>query len=672
VEQRRHVGAYEILGELASGGMATVFIARHARLGRVVALKILHPHYQQDGSLRIRFVDEARIQANLRHPNILEVQDILELPDASGMVMELLDGCTLSAYYRKVAKPLLLPQALSLFIRLADALAHAHDLGIVHRDLKPSNIYLHRQGKEAVPKLMDFGIAKLKNMPTEGQMTAAGSMLGTPQYMAPEQFEDSSRVDTRADVYAMGVMLYEACSGVMPFEGDAITQIMRDVLTRDPVPPSSVRADFHRGMEQIILTCLKKDRTFRYQSANELKAALEKVALDAGTAPIPASAVPSMDFKSHGIDITSLITSAHTRPSTGADPSTEKTEDPPSEEEMMAMAVRGTDTAIPIAPPAPPRPAPASPLPPTAREVPSSRGSAKGFAWALIALLVVAGGLGGLYFSGTIARWMGNETGAPAEGTTPGNGTAGSETPADSSAARASDSPDGKGARQGTSAPTTGAPVPPSEADQGPRPGDGTKEGASGAPGPQHLDPLPTADGLVLGKPCTDPSVPPDVAHYMAARLSAGWHGRRLSFLPPEQLALYDLKPEDLERFKPLLASDPLVKELGKLSQDAVRAFKDGPLDRAHLAKVRQAIDRDPEAPRYLEAKTVLLCEGRLATLKGETEVAGTMMSQVLAEKGVSMDTFSRLDATWESDALLKAELYSRALCCLMQKAPAR
>jgi len=654
LEKGTTIGPYVVLGEMASGGMATVYVARHGRLGHVVALKILHPHFQKDESLRIRFVDEARIQANLRHPNILTVQDILELPEASGMVMELLDGCTLSAYYRKVSKPLPAGRALWVFIKLADALSHAHSLGIVHRDLKPSNVYLHRLGTDAVPKLMDFGIAKLKNMPSEGQMTAAGSMLGTPQYMAPEQFEDSSRVDYRADVYAIGVMLYDACTGVLPFEGDGITQIMRDVLTRTPTAPRKLVPEVSPLLEDVILRCLLKDREQRFQSAEALRTALEQVAVAVGTEAIPAGTVPAADLKSKGIEVRGDITSAR-RSSTTVD--------------LDALARRPTDTAIPVV----------TEVENACTEVTRpTRGLTAGL---VVTLLLLAAAAGGYY------AWWGGEEGGEADPASPSS-------PPIQPAGLPPEGGDERGDQRSTSLPWPpraaapealgpGQPSPPNaEADHrkellawspvsslpsgGSRPSEARgDEGVAGL----ALPSLPTAEGLALGKACEGAAVGEDVVRYMNARLVAGWHGRRLSYVPDDQLGAYGITPRDLEHFKTLITTDPLLKELATLSSRAVSAFKDGPLARSHLARVQLAIDRDSQAKAYLEAKEILLCDGRLATLRGETDLAGSMLGQVLAEKKLDSATFNRLDAQWEGDALLRAELYSRALCCLVSKA---
>ncbi len=286
------LGPYVVDGELASGGMATIYVATHQKLGHVVAVKVLHKHYQKDQQLCSRFMEEARIQANLRHPNILTVHDILELPEAACMVMELLDGCPLSRYYRFAQSPVPIPKAIWLFSQLASALRHAHRDGVVHRDLKPSNVFLHRVHDMVVPKLVDFGIAKFESSNLANRLTATGTVLGTPHYMAPEQFEDSSGVDARADIFALGVMFYEATTGCLPFEGGSVTTLMKEILTRTPTPPSELVPGYPLAVEAVLMRCLQKRREARYRNAAEVEDALRMIELESGATPIPIEDVP--------------------------------------------------------------------------------------------------------------------------------------------------------------------------------------------------------------------------------------------------------------------------------------------------------------------------------------------------------------------------------------------
>jgi len=286
------LGPYVILEQLATGGMAGVYAASHTRLGAQVAIKILHPHYQQDDELRARFLDEARILANLRHPNILMVQDIIEEADATGIVMELMEGSSVGQYYEKQGKPLPLGNVLWLFGKVADALAFAHSRGVVHRDLKPSNVFLRCMHGKVTPVLMDFGIAKFRGLGSRGQWTTLGAALGTPQFMAPEQFEDSSTVDGRADIFALGVMVYQACTGVLPFDSRSPAEVMKAIFHDTPQRPSAVRPGIPAILDDVIFACIEKDRTLRFPSAERLSAALRNAAASIGEQAIRASRVP--------------------------------------------------------------------------------------------------------------------------------------------------------------------------------------------------------------------------------------------------------------------------------------------------------------------------------------------------------------------------------------------
>ncbi|MFH1532295.1 MAG: AAA family ATPase, partial [Pseudomonadota bacterium] len=315
-------GAYRLAGELDSGGMATVHVATHTRLGHVVAIKVLHPHYQKDEFLRSRFVDEARIQANLVHENVLTVRDILELPGTTAIVMDLLRGVTLKQYFKHVGLPLPTRRVLELFISITDGLDAAHASGIVHRDLKPSNIFLHCEGQRVVPKVMDFGVAKHQWMDLKEQNTATGTILGTPHYMAPEQYDDASTVDRQADIFSLGVMLFEATTGRVPFEGRRPASMMASVLTR-PVPkPSGIQMDYPLRLEEVILRCLEKDPLDRYRNAAALRDALAEVGALEGREAIPDGDIPVPELEGIGIRLDRLqgVEVARAAEAAGGDP----------------------------------------------------------------------------------------------------------------------------------------------------------------------------------------------------------------------------------------------------------------------------------------------------------------------------------------------------------------
>lgn len=406
----RLVGSYEIVTDLDKGGMATICVARHVRLGHAVAIKFLHPQYHQDQTLRMRFLDEARIQANLRHPNILHVQDIIEMPDRSGMVMELLTGTTLSAFFHVRTSPLSSAQAVTLFVPLVDALSYAHESGVIHRDLKPSNVFLHRSGTAVVPKLMDFGIAKLHTATVESQMTAAGSVLGTPQYMAPEQFEDSSRVDARADLFAMGAMLYEALVGEQLAQGKTLVEIMRATLlgTFPCVEQRAPSAD--PELAALVARCLRVKPAERFQSARELRDALLVLQSRLGSSPLDLADVPEVDLEGRGVSLNTPITSSAEveklrTARTEAAITTPSGPPPPPAAPSSAPSVDSLVAAIGVpAPPTSPEklagevapPAPQGMGAPQMPEMPVMPGAGRSWmAWLfLVGILALAGGAG--------------------------------------------------------------------------------------------------------------------------------------------------------------------------------------------------------------------------------------------------------------------------------------
>ncbi|HEY5242638.1 MAG TPA: serine/threonine-protein kinase, partial [Polyangiaceae bacterium] len=232
---------YEVLEEIGHGGMATVYRARDRRLGREVAVKVIHPHLRDSKEVVSRFNTEARAVAKLRHPNIVEVFDVSETDDEEQyLVVELLRGTTLRKLLQgKRAMP---PEvAAAVALELLGALSHANTAGVIHRDIKPENVLLeHRppasvaaerttpapSGDRVVVKLTDFGIAKL--LDAQG-VTSTGQVLGSPAHMAPEQIEGGD-VDARADVFGLGVLLYECMVGHLPFEGNNPAQVLRRVL----------------------------------------------------------------------------------------------------------------------------------------------------------------------------------------------------------------------------------------------------------------------------------------------------------------------------------------------------------------------------------------------------------------------------------------------------------
>ncbi|WP_254625035.1 protein kinase [Myxococcus sp. CA051A] len=292
------LGSFRLVRRLGRGGMGTVYLGEHVSIGSRVAVKVLHEHLAMYPELVQRFHAEARAVNVIGHENIVSIFDLNAGPPRPYLIMEYLDGAPLSAW---VGTPLPAPAVVSVLSQVCDALQAAHLSGIVHRDLKPDNIFLVRRGRGTpFVKVLDFGIAKLAdaNMP----QTHAGIIVGTPEYMAPEQ-SLSRRVDGRADLYALGVIAYQLVTGRLPFEDEGLTAQLVAHQMRAPPPPRSVHAAVPVALERVILRTLAKAPEERYTTAAILRAALEgalaeearartKPARPPGTPPAPVRTVP--------------------------------------------------------------------------------------------------------------------------------------------------------------------------------------------------------------------------------------------------------------------------------------------------------------------------------------------------------------------------------------------
>ncbi len=264
---------YEIEQELGSGGMSAVYKANDPNLKRIVAVKLIHPHLSKDGEFVRRFEVEAAAVAQLRHPNIVQVYDFDHDGDTYYMVLEFVPGESLQQRLRRYNEqnrkhsP---SEIADLIAKTCDAVDYAHKRGLIHRDIKPANLMINVQGE---PVLMDFGIVKIVG---EKQHTATGAVVGTALYMSPEQIR-GERPDHRADIYSLGVMLYEMVSGKPPYEADSAMTIMMMHLN-DPIPDVlSLTPGTHPGFKRVIERALAKDPAQRYQSAAEMAAALRAV-----------------------------------------------------------------------------------------------------------------------------------------------------------------------------------------------------------------------------------------------------------------------------------------------------------------------------------------------------------------------------------------------------------
>ncbi|MDQ2905011.1 MAG: protein kinase [Chloroflexota bacterium] len=274
------LGNYKILAPLGQGGMARVYRAHQENLDREVAVKVLPPWYAADRSFVERFNLEARLVARLSHPNIVTVHDASEQNGHLYIVMQLVDGGTLKQRLddlRQTGRVMDALEANRIFGQLADALAYAHDNGIIHRDIKPVNVLMDRAGR---PILSDFGIAKVMAS-TQEQLTRPGAGVGTPEYMSPEQCRGGA-VDARADIYALGVMLFEALTGRTPFTGDNYHALAHSHLYEPPPRPALLNPAINPAVEQVILTALMKEPARRYQQANEMAEALERAVSTTG------------------------------------------------------------------------------------------------------------------------------------------------------------------------------------------------------------------------------------------------------------------------------------------------------------------------------------------------------------------------------------------------------
>ena len=279
-ESGARLGPFEILTPLGAGGMGEVYRARDTRLDRTVAIKVLPSELLNAPGRRIeRFRREALAVARITHPHICTLHDVGEDGPAIFLVMEYVEGVTLAA--RLEDGPLPLDLALRAAIQIADALDHAHRQGVVHADLKPGNIMLTRDSV----KLLDFGLAKLKARDEETpndatrteRLTEVGSISGTVLYMAPEQIE-GREVDSRTDIFAFGIVLFEMLSGQRPFAGDSRASLMAAIVAAEPPALSSLQPRVPAALERLIRRCLAKDPDDRWQTARDMAAELRWIA----------------------------------------------------------------------------------------------------------------------------------------------------------------------------------------------------------------------------------------------------------------------------------------------------------------------------------------------------------------------------------------------------------
>jgi serine/threonine-protein kinase len=285
-------GKYRIVRSLGEGGMGTVYEGEHVLIRRRVAIKVLHAELAANLQIVARFEREAQVAGRVGNDHILEILDLGRLPGGDRyMVMEYLDGETLGdrlARVRRISPGELLP----LVDQVLDGLAAAHDAGIVHRDLKPDNVFIlpAKPGRSEFVKIIDFGISKFRDTGQGMGLTAAGTLMGTPYYMSPEQ-ASGAPVDHRADLYAMGVILFECLSGTVPFRAQTFNELIFEIVMSE-TPPLSVRCrNIDPALEAIVRKAMAREVTDRFQSARELAEALRGRQQTQEHAPTLVSAV---------------------------------------------------------------------------------------------------------------------------------------------------------------------------------------------------------------------------------------------------------------------------------------------------------------------------------------------------------------------------------------------
>ena len=278
------VSHYRITEKLGGGGMGVVYKAEDTRLHRFVALKFLPDDVAKDPQALARFEREAQAASALNHPNICTIHDIDEQNGQTFIAMEYLQGATLRQHIAQNA--LKLETLVALGVEICDALDAAHRSGIVHRDIKPENIFVTARGNA---KVLDFGLAKLgpdqgsgfgggnlQTAVTEDLLTTPGTIVGTVAYMSPEQTRGQS-IDQRSDIFSLGIVLYEAATGRLPFSGPSTLTVMHQIATADPPPPSHVRTDLPKALDHLVKKCLEKIPAHRYARASEVAEALKNI-----------------------------------------------------------------------------------------------------------------------------------------------------------------------------------------------------------------------------------------------------------------------------------------------------------------------------------------------------------------------------------------------------------
>jgi serine/threonine-protein kinase len=265
------VGEYRIEEFLGAGGMGEVYLAAHSKIGRAAAVKVLTAQAAQGSGFVERFFNEARIQASLQHPNVATLYDFCEVQGQPCIIMEYVDGETISERIEAYGAPLPLSETVHVFEKVCEAIDYVHRHGVIHRDIKSNNIKISSQGQV---KLLDFGIAKAQN--AQQQLTQAGSVIGTLQYLAPELIRGGT-ADASGDVWALGVLLYEMVTGRVPFDADTVGDLCDRIGRVEYTPPAQLNPSLPREVAAVIARCLRKNPQERYRTAGELLADARKL-----------------------------------------------------------------------------------------------------------------------------------------------------------------------------------------------------------------------------------------------------------------------------------------------------------------------------------------------------------------------------------------------------------
>jgi serine/threonine-protein kinase len=434
------VERYEVERELGGGGMARVYKVHHVALGSIHALKVLDPELVGNAELRARFLDEGRIQARLKHPNILGITDVVAAPGVAGLVMDYLEGESLDRYLAHVRQPPAADEVRDIFLQVLEGMGFAHEQGVIHRDLKPSNIFLEQVRGRRVVRILDFGIAKIasdERRPT----TRTGARMGTPQYMSPEQIRGAENVTVRSDIFSLGVTLYELATARPCFQGESDFNIMEKIVRAEYVPPQVAHPGLERQLAATILRAMDLDPERRFASCREFAAALvaespveqteepvpeaPPVPRAATLAPVPASQAEALFQVAKSQRIPKPRDASEPAPIQQPEPEPVRTSSARvvAVREAPVLAVKESVPAPIVqkertAPPAPARerPVPVKPAPPPAVDAPQGRR-----AWRWVLLFALAG-LAVMFGSGLIGmlRGRGGRPNRPVPGRTVG------------------------------------------------------------------------------------------------------------------------------------------------------------------------------------------------------------------------------------------------------------